>query len=247
MIRGEGKIIGFVNRPEGFSVKRKGSGPASMDLPPDALSVFQLPFKPELDREENTVTLELVLPGGELCGTIVDAETGRPPVDGLFWELVVFRSSSAVDYHSFANRVMGSCRASFRIPHVIEGYPVLLIRVHGYQDYWSSPLSLSADQALDLGKIVLHPTGIIDVEAWDERGRRLLASAISCQGKEIGRTNADNAELPDGRARYWQLPAGPVEIEVSAWDPETRIHYGTKKIEAVLKPGIPEPVRVFFP
>ncbi|MHC4944189.1 MAG: RNA polymerase sigma factor [Planctomycetota bacterium] len=201
------------------------------NIPVTTLYGVEIPKDPP-----DSFLLELTLPSGNVKGTLYDGRTGMPLEDeDLHWDAVLLMKN--MNPSSALKNGTGSRLELFHLP---EGEYLVTVIAQGYRQYLSELLSLSEGQTLDLGRIDLVPTGIIDLEVVTPRGESTRRFSARCQGKDLGRTTGDSVRLPGNRMRYWMLPTGPVQIEV-------RPHgYKTKTVDLVLEPAKPLPVKVML-
>ncbi|MBI4879079.1 MAG: sigma-70 family RNA polymerase sigma factor [Planctomycetes bacterium] len=180
------------------------------------------------------VTLDLVLPSGEVSGALRDRHSGRFFDDGgpVWW---VFLRSTRTGEQVAA--LQGGHRGRrFILVGVPEGEYWLEVTAVGYQDYRSAAFTVGPEQHLDLKDIELDPAGVLDLEVVDQDGRRVTAFHVVWDGKEL--PHHQYVERSLGVLRCSGLPLGEVTICVRAEG------FLDQDVTTRLEPGQPGRVKV---
>ncbi len=155
--------------------------------------------------------LELVLAVGRVSGTLCDALTGQPlSEDSARWFMMLVDTGSDEAHGSIGNR-RGS---RFGFAGVPDGRYYLSITARGFAEHATEPFYLLGGQSIDLGKIALEPSGVLDIEVVDRRGSCVPVFGIACGERKL--QFWERQELSPGKCRCFSLPLGEVLITVSA-------------------------------
>ncbi|MBU0753976.1 MAG: carboxypeptidase-like regulatory domain-containing protein, partial [Planctomycetes bacterium] len=178
--------------------------------------------------------LDLVFEGSAFIGTLCNKATGLPiKACNVPYTVLVFDENMSVE----KGRYVGFHGGRFKMEGFADGTFRILCHTPGFLPFRSEPFSLERNQSLDLGKLLLEPTGIIELEALSPSGE-VLRPSLSIDGKPFGGTNADHMRLPNGKHLYWQLPTGQITLTIDAYQ------YVTKEVPVFLEPGEAKPVQV---
>ncbi len=178
------------------------------------------------------VTLDLVLPSGEVTGTLRDRHSGREfDGDGPVW-WVVLRDSRTGE---LVTELQGGHRGRrFLLVGVPEGEYAVDVTAVGYQDYRSATFAVGPEPHLELGDIELMPSGVLDLEVVDQHGRHVKVFDIDCEG--AARIRGEDRSL--GVCRFSGLPLGEITIRVKAEG------FVDQSVTTRLEPGQPGKVKV---
>ncbi len=159
--------------------------------------------------------LNLVLPGGSVCGTLIDAGEDLPlREDGPEWWASVVDSRSNRKLSAHCGWLQGRRGPLVRLSGIPAGEYFLSVDAKGYQPFRSTPFRFSGEGEKDLGMIRLVPSGRLLIVVEDRAGNPVEVIKPFCNGKSlIGHVCSP---LGPGRFRYVGLPLGRVKIEVDA-------------------------------
>jgi len=182
----------------------------------------------------DSYTLEMVLPESAVSGVLCNNETGQPISQFIStFMLVLYRAEGLVE----VARYNSDTKNRFRMDGIPPGKYILNVLIPGYMMYYSSHFSLKEGQDLDLGSVMLDPTGILELEVVDEEGKRLRPSVLY-DGRKLPSVSGVSRNLPNGKTHYCHIPVGQAIITV-------RVHgYEEKDTQLVLKAGEITPVRI---
>ncbi|MFH1999865.1 MAG: carboxypeptidase regulatory-like domain-containing protein [Planctomycetota bacterium] len=180
--------------------------------------------------------IEFFYPGGIVRGELYDGATGMPfSDDDPRWWIYLHD----VKTRSSVSELQGGHRGSaFRLEGVPRGTFQLTVSALGYLDYCSEAITFPGGE-LNMGKIALFPSGILDLEVLTSDDRPVSASHLSINGRELPMQSRQY--LSPGKYRYFQVPLGPVEIQVQAEG------YGSKSLFIDLTPGKPQYLLITLP
>jgi len=184
---------------------------------------------------ESPYSLDLTVPGGCVCGTLIDGATDSLVDSGDVDWLVRVSNSGGWDYPAGLSR---SGKGLFRLEGVPEGSYSLLAWVPGYEFYRSSLFEVRDGRTVDVGNVSLTPSGYLDLEVVDRSGLPVEHSTIYCDGKKIGIYEEKHRRMTPNRWLFYDLPTGKVLIRVEPrrCDPAEK--------EVVLTPGVRTPLRI---
>ena len=179
--------------------------------------------------------LDLVLPSGRVSGFLSDASSGLPIVGDRHgsWKVYLLE----VDREEYVGVFSGGTSGSgFDIDGVPAGEYQVLIRAERFENFRSRTIRLDETQAHDLGEIRLAPCGVVDLEVVDPLFQPVEEFTVVCNGREIAPTRL----VGSGKKRFDKLPAGSVELLVSATG------FNEQTIEIRTDPGQPVDARVIL-
>jgi len=158
------------------------------------------------------ITHDLVLEGGTMSGILVDSLTGRK-FDETGPEWWVFAENKEL------KRVVSQIQNGHRGPRFqLVGLPpgeyVITVNARGYKIFDSETIEHDGRGDVDLGRLGLEPSGIVDLAVTDNLGEKIGEYRVLFNGNN--RMQWERSDLPNGRIRYDKLPLGEVEIEVHA-------------------------------
>ncbi len=194
--------------------------------------------------------VDLVLPGGEVRGRLVDELTGRVPRgvkessgdgandedgDEEFLAGVYLLGQTARD--TFCTN-SNDCR--FRLRLIPPGrYRVRVDPSEGYFEYIYMPFDLTAGQILDLGALPLKPAGVLILDVVDRSAESIDKEIyISCNNTVLFKVSGCGFSIEKGLSRFEELPLGRSSITVMAEG------YQSREIVVHLEPGQAEQVKV---
>lgn len=178
--------------------------------------------------------IDLLIPAGSVRGRLCDSLTGGP-----------LRNDSSESWGGLieeGNHLERVCRITwngsdpFEITGIRDGRFVFAATIPGYRSYLSRPFTVAGGVAIDLGEIPLEPSGVIDLEVFDQEGRSINNFKAYVNGEKLSEIH--RRRLPSGTDRYWEIPYGTVTLEVTARG------FKTRKIPLRLAPARPLEVRV---
>ena len=157
-------------------------------------------------------SLDLVLPGGRVGGTLFDDVTGEPFADdGPMWWVFLKDVGSGGTVAELQGWHKGR---RFELVGVPPGEYRLLVMARGYADHESAPFTLGEGQQLDLGPLRLKPAGVLDLLVEDTDGNPIGSFDVLCAGSVVpGHTRE---LLESGRVRVHRLPLGRVTVLLRA-------------------------------
>ncbi len=185
----------------------------NVEIPPGATSPF---------------TVDLTVPAGCVCGSLIDSATGALVDSGeIEWLVRVWRPGGGV-YPADLRR---SGAGRFSLKGIPDGRYCLSAFVPGYKRFTSSPFEIREGRTVDLGSLSLTLSGYLDLEVVDRSGMAVNYSLVYCNEKSVGNTVEENRRLTPSRQLFFDLPTGKVLIRV-----EPRGCVPAEK-EVVLPPG----------
>jgi hypothetical protein len=188
-----------------------------MNIPEEATSPF--PF-------------DLVVRGGTVTGTLLDAPTGRPlKEDGYLWWIYLHDAETDKKIRDTRSAQTGS---RFEVVDVPRGDYILWVVALGYKKYKSRPFYLGEGRTLDVGEVHLEPAGILELEMVDEDGKPIDIPMIYNFTVLANGENVDYYQrkmLAPGKCGCYSLPIGDVKITVK------KEGYKDKVITVHLEPG----------
>lgn len=185
----------------------------------------------------DTFYVELIYPGGVVTGELFDGETGQPfsdDAEGPRWWIYLHDVKTR---ESVSELQGGHKGARFRLEGVPAGTLQLTVSALGYIDSRSEAFDFDGGE-LDVGRVVLHPCGIVDLEVFTEDDRPVSDFEVLCG--DIKLSNRNRQYLSPGKYRYYQVPLGPTEMQIEAEGFSPQTHY------IDLTPGTPEYVRIIL-
>lgn len=182
----------------------------SVDLGEGRVVVFPALSVPR--NPPGTIRRDLELQGGSVSGVLYDSHTGR--------EFDEARSEwSLYAQNTETNRTMskiekGRRGSRFQLLGLPAGEYIVSVNARGYERYYTEPFEHDGMGDVDVGRIGLEPSGIVDLAVTDTLGGPITDYQVLFNGNN--RYQWDRHDLPDGRIRYDKLPLGDVAIEVHA-------------------------------
>jgi len=168
----------------------------------------------------------LVLPLGRVWGTLCDSTVDQPlGTDSARWFLTLVDSATKEACGTVGNR-RGS---RFGFAGIPDGRYHLSISARGFAPRETEPFYLLAGESIDLGKIVLDRSGVVDIEVVDARGAAIASFAVAWGERTV--RFWERQALSPGKCRCFSLPLGEVEITVSAEG------FAARSAKIVLEPG----------
>ena len=172
------------------------------------------------------VRVELVMARGRVSGTLCDGREDEPlSDDGARWFLALIDTETEESLSSVGNR-RGS---RFSFAGVPDGRYVLSVRARGFGALETEPFYLLGGQSVDLGRIALQPSGVLDIEVVDRLGGSVPAFSIVCGERKV--QFWERQALSPGKCRCFSLPLGEVAITISARG------FADRSARIVLEPG----------
>lgn len=196
-----GKFKGAGLQPGGWRLRASSREGWSVNLPD-----LSLPDHP------GTVTpINLVISSGSLSGTICSSATGLPISHSNVCLVSLLEAGT--------NRAVSTCRKlpgidRFRLIGVPQGDYRYQINVDGFDYFQSETIFVAEGSDLLLGKVLLEPCGVVDLEVVDLSGHPIKSYRVVCV--ETGRPAAPVRSLPGGKRRFDKLPFGLVGISLNA-------------------------------
>jgi len=180
---------------------------------------------------EDPVYLDLSMPRGAVAGTLIHKGTILPlkEEDGKWW-VYMYDADTGKLKHEIQGGHTGS---RFKIPGVTMGKYFIIVTAQGFNNYRTDPFFLEEGQEYDLDKLILEPTGILDLEVMNQDGHPFLKGIKVFLG-ENKLDFQDIQNISPGHYRCFKLPAGSSEIVVKA--------KGCKKktLSLFIEPGVHE-------
>jgi len=180
--------------------------------------------------------LDLVVPGGSVSGTLRDARTGRLiDREDLAWTVTLFESRIPITFISGA-RGMGSGR--FTLIGIPDGTICIEVDAEGYEKLESQPMRVAAGRNLDIGDLLLEPTGVLDVEAVGPGGDPVEDFQVYRRRKYSINSFSACRTVSPGKRRFNRIPLADGDFFVRA------AGFKEKHFTVDLEPGRPVAVRV---
>lgn len=220
--KGSFTIQGF--KPGTWSVKAK--------LPGGGEPIFQNLVIPPAPA--NPYPLHLVLPAGEVTGTLADRTTGRRFTDqGPMWWAFL---RDIQEKRTISELQGGHTGPRFTLAGVPAGTYQLTVVARGFKDYVMEEISIGKGRSKDVGEIRLEPCGVLNLTVADATGKKVDSYVLRCDGEIIPEYERFPTETE--AYLYTQMPLGNLNLSINAEGFKTM----EKKIE--LKPGEPLDLRV---
>ncbi|MBU0755654.1 MAG: carboxypeptidase-like regulatory domain-containing protein, partial [Planctomycetes bacterium] len=202
-----------------------------LDIPGVMFHHQEIPENPD-----ESFSLDLVLPRSTVTGQLFDASSGNPIGNpNLHWQLILYDSKLSKAIAGLHN----GRDSDFKLEYVPPGEFFLIANVHGYSFHYSNSFTIEEGRVLDLGRIELTPTGIIDIEVFNLQGQP-IHQQVKGIVIDLVSTSGNNTKLTEYKTRIWGLPTGSVRIEVGTRGGG----YKTKTLDLYLEPAVPLDVRV---
>lgn len=226
----------FVSGPDYLSTTTDSEGGFGFEgMKPGVWSVkVQLADGAECDTLDFTVPegrvdlheVALVLPEGRVSGALYDSVTDQPlSEDSARWFLTLVDRSTNEARGSVGNR-RGS---RFSFAGVGDGHYFLSITARGFAGRDTEPFYLLGGESVDLGKIALEPSGVLDVEVVDRHGVLVPIFSVVCGERKL--KFWERQSLSSGKCRCFTLPLGEVSITISAEG------FVDRSVPVILEPG----------
>ena len=183
--------------------------------------------------------IDLVISGGTVTGTLLDGPSGAPLKEGGYrWWVYLYDAETDKKVRETRVAQTGSY---FEVVDVPRGDYVLWVVALGYKKYKSQPFYLSEGRTQDIGKILLDPAGILELEMVDEDGKpvdipMIYNFTVLANGEKVDYYR--RKMLAPGKCGCYSLPAGEVEITIQ------KKGYKDKQTTVRLEPGRPLQMKV---
>lgn len=178
---------------------------------------------------ENPHPLHLVMEIGSVSGTLVNGLTGKeldsqaPP-----WSVLV----RDIDHNRTVCRYRGGRRGGrFEIAGVPECRFIVTVSAREFFEYTTAAFEHAGAGNVDGGRIVLQPSGVLDLFVADQDGGKVESVQLFIDGKEIPFYRRRKG--PEGSLRYDRINPGPAAVAVGAPG------YRTQETELNFKAGVP--------
>lgn len=221
-------VQAYLYEPGVVAELRANGIPDILPLPMHAAFVDRLILGPD---SPNPFHADLVLHTGEVSGVFCDARTGTP-LPKMPWKCFADVSHFDAAYRHIRWIFCGQKQDHFLIKGVPPGKYELAVMVPGYMHYYHEPIVISQGQKLNVGKIPLTPSGILDLKVTDIDGNNLnfdIQYASAPPGKDI----LIKLHLSEDTTRVSGLPTGNVTITILSKG------YLSKNLTVTLKHGAP--------
>jgi hypothetical protein len=181
---------------------------------------------------EDPFLYHLIMPRGEVHGALLDRMSGFSitHTESRPWDVKLIEVDKLCEVGRLEGGKVGN---HFYLRGISEGRYQLRINAEGYFDYRTSPFTLQNNQVVDLGKILLEPSGLLDLEVVDTELQPVESYWLFCDG----RPRRHDRKI-EGKRRYDELPLGQVLIKVFAKG------YLEQSITIKLEPAQPVEARV---
>jgi hypothetical protein len=186
------------------------------------------------DDPDDPFVHHMVLPGGRITATMHDKVTGRPLGDDepMWW--VFLQDTQTMKMTSELNG--GHCGPRFTLVGIPPGEYVATVSVNGYLQHVTRPITLAAGENKDLGRILLEPSAVLELEVKDLSGNPVSVFQALLDNEVL--TGRRRKEVGEGHYRYFNLSPGEYTVEVTA------AGYAKETRTIDLAPGGPTLVRI---
>lgn len=201
------------------------------------LKGFEVEAPSSMGRASPGQELRLIVPEGRVRGAIFDGSDGIPICDKVKeWTVTV--NMSRQDGRLITSFLGRGDSSEFTMQGIPAGDYFLSVDCHDYFHYKSELFSLEEGEALDLGKIMLTPSGIFDLMIYYPDGSPARFFQVYYNEKILGQGGGSKKYKirgPDSPVRrYSGLPSGPGELII------VREGYHTLSVPLYLNAGVPE-------
>jgi hypothetical protein len=159
--------------------------------------------------------MELTIPGCSVKGMVYNKLSGLPVSDEIMGIRGSVMVKGNISVFLQSNSVLWRGAGPFQVIGIPPGEYTFGILAPGYKMYLGNPFSLTEGEELDLGKIMLEPTGMVDLEVVGPSGDPVHFT-VYCEGRNLGQTTGDFMRLPNGKERYWTLPLDSATLMIKS-------------------------------
>lgn len=175
----------------------------------------------------NPFSLDLTLPVGNVSGIFYNKHTGLP-INAFCIPRTVWILNE--DGRTERGRFLGFEGNRFEIEGIKDGTYQVICKFPGFLTFRSKHFSIDKGELIELGNLMLDPTGIIELEVMNPEGDLLIPDVLY-NGNLLGKTSDEYLRLPNGKHLFWHLPKGKIALTINAYS------YHSKEVVLYLELG----------